>query len=240
MARRQPVGPEGGHRHGQCLRKCGDSSRRRRHPAGSSHPGHRDHRWWRRRHPTGRPVPATLMGGGGGGATPPGPGLPPAAGGGGGGGATPPGAPIPGTLVGGDGGGATPPGPPVPAIPVGAGGGAATPPGPALPPTAAGGGGGAATPPGPAAAAFTDSLPQPLADALPTISSGASQVVGSPPLGKGPGAAGAPGHIPTPQDMVCGDPGWSVSIGDLDAGPLIAAIPGMSTPKPEPPRRDRW
>lgn len=42
------------------------------------------------------------------------------------------------------------------------------------------------------------------------------------------------------QDMVCGDPGWSQSIGDLGAGPLIAAIPGLSVPAPEPARRDQW
>ena len=57
--------------------------------------------------------------------------------------------------------------------------------------------------------------------------------------GYGGAAAGAPSHIPTPQHMVCGDPGWSAPIGDLGANPLIAAIPGLSAPAPELPRPDQ-
>ncbi len=95
---------------------------------------------------------------------------------------------------------------------------------------------------GAAGSAITDALPPQLADALPTVASGASQVVGSPQtLGMGGGApAVVPARIPTPQDMMCGDPGWAATMGDLGAGPLIAAIPGLSLAAPEQPRRDQW
>jgi hypothetical protein len=58
-------------------------------------------------------------------------------------------------------------------------------------------------------------------------------VVGSPQTpGTGGGApAVVPARIPTPQDMACGDPGWAATMGDLGAGPLIAAIPGYGCPR---------